>query len=287
MAKFITGKHLEKVVYDIIWDSEEILLIVCPYIKLDDYFKSLFDKHINNPKLHIVIVFGKNEKNISKSLARNDFEFFKRFIKISIIYIPTLHAKYYGNETKGVITSINLHDHSFKNNIEFGVFSETNLLDTFRTTAEKDAWNTCWDIASENEAIFVKRPVFEKKLLSVLTGKKYIRSETLYDITENFYQNYAVEYNLGKRIDDFPDEIDLASSSSVRPEREKMETHKSGFCIRTGIEIPFNIKKPFCENAHRTWSQFKNEEYPEKYCHKTGRESYGKTSFKNPILANW
>src|SRR5688572_17042033 len=120
MAKFITGEELEKAVYDIIWDATETLMIVSPFIKLDDYFKRLFDKHINNPKIHFIIVFGKNEGEVSKSLSNSDFDYFKKFLNISVIYVPHLHAKYYGNESKGVITSINLHDYSFKNNIEFG-----------------------------------------------------------------------------------------------------------------------------------------------------------------------
>ncbi len=41
MAKFITGKDLEKVIYDIIWEAENTLLIVSPFIKLDDYFQDL------------------------------------------------------------------------------------------------------------------------------------------------------------------------------------------------------------------------------------------------------
>ena len=128
MAKFITGENLENAVYEIIWEAESNLLIVSPFIKLDDYFKRLFDKHMNNPKLHILIVFGKNEKEVSRSLSKNDFDYFKKFLNISIVYIPNLHAKYYGNEKKGVITSINLYDYSFKNNVEFGVFSEINIL---------------------------------------------------------------------------------------------------------------------------------------------------------------
>ena len=65
MAKFITGKELEKAVYDIIWDAEHKLLIVSPFIKLDDYFKTLFDKHVNNPKIHFILVFGKNVGSVS------------------------------------------------------------------------------------------------------------------------------------------------------------------------------------------------------------------------------
>lgn len=45
MGKFLTGKEL-----------------VSPYFKLDMYFIELFNKHQNNPKLHILLVFGKNEK---------------------------------------------------------------------------------------------------------------------------------------------------------------------------------------------------------------------------------
>src|SRR5258705_5594752 len=155
MAKFITGKDLEKTVYDIIWEAERCLLVVSPYIKLDDYFRKLFDKHINNPKIHFVIVFGKNQDDISRSLSKNDFEYFKKFINVSIIYVPNLHGKYYANESKGVITSINLLDSSFKNNIEFGVFSETKFLDKFSPSTDQRAWDTCWEIASDNNVVCI------------------------------------------------------------------------------------------------------------------------------------
>lgn len=140
MAKFVTGQELEKDIYDIIWYAKETLLIVSPFIKLDDYFKKLFEKHINNPKIHIIIIFGKNEENVSRSLSKTDFDFFKKFLNISIIYVPNLHAKYYGNESKGIISSINLHDYSFKNNIEFGIFTENNLLTQYAKTADQEAW---------------------------------------------------------------------------------------------------------------------------------------------------
>lgn len=166
MNKFITGENLENAVYEIIWEAKKNLLIVSPFIKLDDYFKRLFDNHINNPKLHILIVFGKNETEKNKSLSNEDFNYFKKFLNISIVYIPNLHAKYYGNEKKGVITSINLYDYSFKNNIEFGVYSELNLLSKYRKNADNEAWQTCYNLAEKSEAIFIKRPVYEKKILS-------------------------------------------------------------------------------------------------------------------------
>lgn len=286
MAKFITGQDLEKAVYDIIWEAQETLLIVSPFIKLDDYFKKLFDKHLNNPKLHFLIVFGKNEKEVSRSLSKSDFEYFKKLLNVSIVYVPNLHAKYYGNETKGVITSINLYDYSFKNNIEFGVYSEVSILNSFTTSTDKDAWQTCHQIAEQNEAVFIKRPVYEKKLLSVLLGKNYIKSDILLDVTDKFYSQYNLSKNknLIKTILDFPDELELGSQSQQRPTREETEIINMGFCIRSGDKIPYSLKKPYSEKSYRSWAQFGNMDYPEKFCHKTGQVSKGRTSMRNPTL---
>lgn len=282
MAKFVTGKDLEKVIYDIIWDAEETLLIVSPYIKLDKYFKELFDKHVNNPKIHLMIVFGKNENNVCRSLSKDDFEYFKKFMNISVIYVPNLHAKYYGNELKGVVSSINLYDYSFINNIEFGVYSEVSILNTFTTTSDAEAWQTCRDIADKGEAVFIKRPVYEKK---ILIGKNYIKSDVLNDTTDKFYLHIrSRKEEKIKFLTDFPEYIELGSRPSVRPTREEVENSGMGFCIRTGERIPFNPMRPYCDSAFKSWVQFSNKDYPEKYCHKTGKPSNGKTSMRNPIL---
>lgn len=287
MAKFITGKDLEKVIYDIIWEAQETLLIVSPFIKLDEYFKKLFDKHMSNPKLHFLIVFGKNEKEVSRNLSKSDFEFFKKFLNISVVYVPNLHAKYYGNETKGVITSINLYDYSFQNNIEFGVYSEVSILNSFTTSTDKDAWQTCRQIAENSEAVFIKRPLYEKKkLLSALLGKSYIKSDILLDVTDKFYSLYYSNQKTTeiKRLSDFPDELELGSQFAERPTREEVENVSTGFCIRSGDKIPFNLKRPYNDKAYRSWSQFGNLDYPEKFCHKTGKETSGKTSMRKPVL---
>lgn len=285
MGKFITGENLENAVYEIIWEAKTNLLIVSPFIKLDDYFKSLFDNHINNPKLHILIVFGKNEREVSRSLSKNDFDYFKKFLNISIVYVPNLHAKYYGNEKKGVITSINLYDYSFKNNVEFGVYSEISIIDKFTTNADNEAWQTCYELAEKSEAIYIKRPVYEKKLLSSLLGKNYIKSDVLFDTTDKFYSSWnRNKLSDLKTLNDFPFELDLGSEPKSRPNREEIENPTNGFCIRTGEKIAFNIKKPLSNQAYRSWASFGNENYPENFCHKTGKPSNGKTSMRKPIL---
>lgn len=293
MSKFITGKPLQDTVYDIIWESEEILLIVSPYIKLDNYFKEIFDKHKNNPKVHILLVFGKNEQEVKRSMSQSDFDFFKKFPNVSIIYVPSLHAKYYGNEKKGVITSINLYDYSFKNNIEFGIFTEQSLMDRFRSSADNEAWNECMHIADENEVVFIKRPVYETKKLIINLGKNYVKSEILFDSTDKFYGTVKNFQRTSKRLNDFPEEIDLANSNNDRPERignndrpERVveQDIAEGYCIRSGAKIKFNPKQPMTRESWKKWNEYANPNFPEKYCHKSGKLSNGKTSMNNPIL---
>jgi hypothetical protein len=287
MTKFITGQDLEKVISEIIWEAEATLLIVSPFIRLDDYFKQLFDKHIYNPNLHLLITFGKNEREVSRSLSKEDFDYFQKFLNVSIVYVPNLHAKYYSNEMKGVITSINLYDYSFKNNIEFGVYSETNLLSAFKKNPNHDAWTMSMHMANNYEVVFVKRPVFEKKLFSAILGKNYIKSDVLYDITDKFYGNLGdllpKTYPI-KLLTDFPVDLELGPKQTERPTRHEVESTVFGYCIRTGKQIPFNPNRPFSDKAFKSWAEYKNMDYPEAYFHKTGKLSYGKTSMRNPIL---
>jgi len=284
MSKFITGKDLEDAIYNIIWETENQLVIVSPFIKLDDYFKELFDKHENNPKIHLVLVFGKNEKAVRKSMSKADFDYFKKFLNVSIIYVPNLHAKYYGNEHQGVITSINLYDYSFKNNIEFGVYSQQSILDRFKPSADNDAWNECMEIAHNGEVVFIKRPVFETKKMIINLGKNYVKSDILFDSTDKFYGFMKNKKSENKKLDDFPDELELGSKPDIRPEREIEKKIEHGFCIRSGKKIKFNPKQPMTKESWKIWNEYGNEDFPEKYCHKTGKASNGKTTMRKPIM---
>lgn len=61
-----------------------------------------------------------------------------------------------------------------------------------------------------------------------------------------------------------------------------------GYCIRTGVKIPFNIDKPMSYEAFKIWSQYSDSDYPEKFCHFSGEPSNGLTSVAKPILnKNW
>ena len=63
---------------------------------------------------------------------------------------------------------------------------------------------------------------------------------------------------------------------------------QTGFCIRTGVSIPFNVEKPMSYEAFKSWSKYSDSEYAEKFCHFSGEPSNGETCISRPILKkNW
>lgn len=61
-------------------------------------------------------------------------------------------------------------------------------------------------------------------------------------------------------------------------------TEKEGFCIRCGNNIPYNYWEPYCPTHLKSWLRFKNEYYPENFCHKCSKEMV--SSRRNPICSN-
>lgn len=76
------------------------------------------------------------------------------------------------------------------------------------------------------------------------------------------------------------------SNESKSP--SKSQSGQMGYCIRTGVQIPFDIEKPLSYDAFKKWNEYADPDYPEKYCHFSGEESKGQTSVNKPILSkNW
>lgn len=92
MAQFLTGQELNDAVYDVVNTAKTELVLMCPFFKLDGIVKNLLSEELHEKGLEIVIVFGKNEHDLTRSLPVSDFEFFSRFSNIRIIYQPDLHG---------------------------------------------------------------------------------------------------------------------------------------------------------------------------------------------------
>lgn len=297
MAKFLTGKELDDAISDVVFKAEKVLIILSPFIKLDKYFRTIFDNLASNSDVHIIIGFGKNERNIERSFNKEDFDYFQKFPNISIVYIPNLHAKYYANERKGIISSINLYDFSFKNNIEFGVLFEASFIGLSKTDIE--AWEASSQILQENFAVFIRRPKYKKKFI---IAKDYLGSDTQLDLTDDLIKNRKIEK---KNIIDYMTEKSFIEVFKLdkKPTREEVEKSNqdsmsatkiiptatsdkkihefNGFCIKCKTNIPFKTAYPYCKQCYGKLGQYHQVYDHEKYCHSCGNPS--KVSQKNPV----
>ena len=277
MAKFLQGNDLNSHLEQILDKAVTRLILISPYIKLHDRYLSTLKSKIDSPKLEITVVFGKNEENKSKSMQKEDFNFFKEFPNIEIRYEKRLHAKYYANENSAILTSMNLYNYSQDNNIEAGILLNTTILGSLtdglisNENTDKAAQDYFSRVIEQSDLMFERKPKCESKRL--LATQKYISSETLKDDLSIYFDNLN-----GKS--------GLRSSNSKNPSGRNKdgEIPLGGFCIRTGKKIPFNPDKPLSASAYKTWNKYADTDYPEKFCHFSGEPSDGKTCVNKPIF---
>ncbi len=286
MSKFLTGSELENKLTDIIWNAKEYVIVISPFIKLDDHVRKIFNKVKDCTDIHLILIFGKNEDSKSRSLREEDFQYFQEFKNISILYNKYLHAKHYCNEKEGLITSLNLYDYSMINNIEYGVYFRKTPLNPNDRIFEETEKFTDDLIFEKSDVVFIKKPLYKKKMFGL--AKTYLSSKVYFDVSMDFFNDAPYEIKKHSEIN-FDELGNFDNIHGKKPERKNAKDSSSdnittGYCIRTGVEIPFDPSRPLCYEAYQTWLYFENPDYKENYCHKTGEKSNGKTSMRNPIL---
>ena len=269
MAKFLDTFNLNSAIEKIFDDAFEELIIVSPYIKLHHRFVDSLRGRITEDKLKIIILFGKNEEDITKSLDLVTFNFLKKFPNIEIRYESKLHAKYYANGDTAVITSMNLYDYSQNNNIEAGVLIKTKLFNPLSDDVDRDYQDYFYKIINRSRILFKNEPEYEKINLGL--SRRFTKSNNEIDLLTEMY---------------------LSTSKNVvkinKPAPSFTTKKNNAYCIRTRTPITFNIEKPYCDAAFESWLKYKNEDFKEKYCHFSGDESNGETTKAKPILKkNW
>ncbi len=291
MPRFFTGNELNFELEKVFENAEEQIILISPYIKLHDRYASTLRLKLKNPKLEIIIVFGKNEDDISRSMKQEDFNFFKEFPNIQIRYEKRLHAKYYASESSAIMTSMNLYSYSQDNNIESGVMTKVSLLGTLASnfitnvtgedTFDNNACRYFKRVIDQSDLLFHKVPQFDKGAFGAGLNKKYLSSKIEVDKLSDFFADKPKPDSFYRRDSSY-------ESKKVEMHSLPVNNVQTGFCIRTGVPIPFNVKMPMCHDAFRTWSKFGDGDYSESFCHFSGEPSNGETCVNRPILRrNW
>jgi phosphatidylserine/phosphatidylglycerophosphate/cardiolipin synthase-like enzyme len=172
---------------------------------------------------------------------------------------------------------------------------ENNWLESqigIRTSLCKNLHAKCY--INENEAIITSMNLYEfSQQNNNEMGIHFTKSQDtdLYNSTFDEVQRLLtiseeIRVTVKKVTSDTPPKTDK-KNLEVKPSNKSADK-LTGYCIRTGVQIPFDIEKPLSYEAFKKWNEYGDADYPEKYCHFSGEESNGQTSVSKPILSkNW
>lgn len=114
MPRFLNTEGLIREIPELIRSAEKELVIIVPYIKTSPTtFKSLKEADSNGVEITIV--------TRGDDLLKQEYSKLSRLKNLNILSHPTVHSKFYMNEDKSIISSINLYKNSEENNKEMGV----------------------------------------------------------------------------------------------------------------------------------------------------------------------
>lgn len=268
--EFLSGHHLNAAIDDIIRAAEVELLIVSPYIKLHERTIEALKTLIDKPKVRVTVMFGKASGDKTTTFDKDSIAFLKTLPNIEIAHRQNLHAKFYANEDSSTLCSLNLYNYSQDVNFEAGY-----LIDSTSSKANKleqdEAWGYFNEIFKGAELMFDKKAEFESRLLR---GKKYKSSKIIFDTLDNSPKDKAKPKQ-------------KAEAKAKPKAKPKAKIGPSGYCVASGKEMRFNIEKPLCRAEFRLWLEETDGgdmNCSMKYCHFSGEESKGKTTFAKPIL---
>lgn len=159
-------------------------------------------------------------------------------------------------------------------------------MTSIRSSFCKDLHAKCY--LNENEAILTSMNLYE--FSQVNNNEMGIHVEKIAD-PELYKDIYEEAQRLIRISDEIVISVEKASAKEKLANKVdlKQKANKiNGYCIRTGVEIPFNVEKPMNYESFKSWSKYSDADYPEKFCHFSGEPSFGESSVSKPILKkNW
>jgi phosphatidylserine/phosphatidylglycerophosphate/cardiolipin synthase-like enzyme len=159
-------------------------------------------------------------------------------------------------------------------------------MTSIRSSFCKDLHAKCY--LNENEAILTSMNLYEFSQVNNnemgIHVDKTTDPELYKDIYEEAHRLIRISDEIVISVEKAPAKEKVIAKSETKSNNGK----KNGYCIRTGVEIPFDIEKPMSYEAFKSWSKYGDPEYAEKFCHFSGETSNGETSVNRPILKkNW
>jgi phosphatidylserine/phosphatidylglycerophosphate/cardiolipin synthase-like enzyme len=149
MVKFLDSDKITAELSTIIKDATIKVYLISPFLSFNLKYQQMIEgQNGKNVKIHII--YGKKESQDKNT------DWLKALENVELKFCKNLHAKCYLNESTAIVTSMNFHDFSQKNNIEMGILIDKNT----ETSVYDEIWREIRRIEDASEVI---KPFEEKK----------------------------------------------------------------------------------------------------------------------------
>ncbi len=236
MAEFLTTSgtsyHIEKIIIE----AKNKLVLVSPYLQIS---KTLYErlKDASNKNVSIKIIYGKDE------LKPNEKNSLAELKNIELYYFQNLHAKCYFNESKMVITSMNMYEFSEKTNREMGVLIDRSIdKDLF----EKAVAETL-SILQSSEPIPLKKAERQNAIQARFASKEQPKPKY-----QKQLRGYCIRCET--RIDYNPEKPYCADCFSIWAQFENPE-YTENVCHRCGEYYATSMNKPQDRDCFSLWKK--------------------------------
>ena len=231
MATFHTRESIVQYLDKIIEEADRELVLISPYIKLDETIKVLLENKKRG--IDIDVICRENK------LKPNEFSFLNQ-LRIRIHYLKNLHAKCYLNEYEALLTSMNLYEHSLENNVEMGILiSKENDKDLYRAIHRQVLrWKSA---ANDDKSI---------KDGAVTSASRKSRTRAEPGPVKKPKEGFCIRCKSGLPAN--PEQPYCKSCyRSWSRFNAKDETHEERFCHICGKKHEATLPKPLCLTCYR------------------------------------
>ncbi len=248
MAEALDTHALNMAISDMIDNAKTRLFIISPYLNIYHNLRKAIEL-ADKRGVNTVVIYRKVDDN------SDVIQWLASLNHIFIGHSNNLHAKYYGEDSAAIITSMNLYEYSQVNNEELGIFIRSKEdIEAFYDMVYfvQRILEHCETIYATIKCVFVE----EKKIISKIPNYRF-------SMLEEPINNIVIE------------EMD------PEPPLETEENTLRGFCIRCGKKIDLDSETYYCDACYTRWKQYNNPNYQEKYCHICGKPE--QTSAYKPV----
>jgi PLD-like domain len=271
MARIVTTKGISAAISDVISRADKRVVIISPYIQLSPLFEERLLAS-GQRGVELIIVCRK------KKLKEEEKDKLLRIPNVKLYAHDNVHTKCYYNERELVLGSMNFYEYSDKYNRELGI--------TIEAVNDKQLYD---DAVRESEEIVLMAMNNGDTYRSTVQPKP---AQTTHQQTQTQTGNTQAQSQQKKSEPQKKEEAKPRPSykqnfNIPRPDKrnflEKIADVLShqGFCLRCKTKLQYNPNTPYCPSCYKSWAQWNNIEFKERYCHRCGESN--PTSLSKPL----